>query len=510
MDNRARKCEQRDRFQNTDKQYEHVVKNAQEPVFIVLGDNISICNSHVSSLLGYSREELVRTPVINLVWPEDRQIVEDRFKHISNGDMPAPHFSIRLKNKTGYPIWVRVTSLVIPWKGAEGVLYFLTDLTPQQELVDHLQHAQKMEMVGTLTGGIAHDFNNLLMAIQGIISIMLFNTDPSHPHYEYLRHIEKQARNGARLSAQLLGFTRKGKYEVESINMNQLVAETAKVLSWTRKEIVLQYEFAEDVSTVEGDWGQLEQLLLNILINAADAMPDGGCLTLKTRNLTNEDIRSSTYNPKPGQYVQLVATDTGTGIDKETQKHIFEPFFTTKKTGRGTGLGLASCYGIVKAHGGYIEVESEVGKGTSFYVYLPSTRKGVQQSLKACDQIVKGSGTILLVNDENGTLDIGTHMLQMLGYTVITVNRGWEAITSYKRHINEIDLVILDTAMPNIKSKEVYYQLKDINPDIKILLSSGYGQNEQTIALLSRACNGFIQKPYSMNELSQKVTELIA
>jgi CheY-like chemotaxis protein len=366
-----------------------------------------------------------------------------------------------------------------------------------------------MEAVGTLAGGIAHDFNNLLMAIQGNVSLMLFNVNPSHPYYERLKSIEKQIERGAKLTSQLLGYARRGKYEVKPIDLNRLVEETADTFGRTKKEIIIRREPAQDLFAIEADEGQIEQILLNLYVNAADAMPGGGQLVLKTRNATHEEIKDKPYEVKPGNYVLLTVTDAGTGIDKATQKRIFEPFFTTKEMGRGTGLGLASVYGIVKGHGGYIEVDSRKGRGTTFSIYLPASEKRVSKPVKGGEQVIKGTETILLVDDEEAVLDLGAQMLEQLGYTVIEARGGAEAIEIYKTRRGSIDLVMLDMIMPEISGGDVCVAIKEINPQVRVLLSSGYSIEGQACTILKRGCDGFIQKPFSVEQLSMSVGKIL-
>jgi len=261
----------------------------------------------------------------------------------------------------------------------------------KKKLEAQLQHAQKMEAIGTLAGGIAHDFNNLLMGIQGNVSLMAMDIDSTHPHY---KRIEKQVQSGVKLTQQLLGYARKGRYEVKPIDLNQLVEETSETFSRTNKEITIHQELAKDLFAIEADLGQIEQVLLNLYVNAADAMHGGGNLILKTMNTAHKDMKGKLYDPKPGNYVLLTVTDTGTGMDKETIERIFDPFFTTKKMGRGTGLGLASAYGIIKGHGGYIDVESNKGRGTTFSIYLPASEKKIQKAIKTAEPFIRGTGTV--------------------------------------------------------------------------------------------------------------------
>jgi CheY-like chemotaxis protein len=234
-------------------------------------------------------------------------------------------------------------------------------------------------------------------------------------------------------------------------------------------------------------------------------MPQGGDIFLKTINIPYGDIRGKLYNPKPGDYVLLTVTDTGIGMDPKTLDRIFEPFFTTKELGRGTGLGLASVYGIVKGHGGYVDVESEEGRGTTFKIYLLASNREVQKTIIGPDHIIKGTGTILLVDDEGMVLEVGERFLKVMGYQVLTAREGREAIEVYKKHRDTIDLVLLDIIMPNMKGGEVFDWLKEINPEVKVLLSSGYSIDGEASQILERGCSGFIQKPFDMNQLSQSI-----
>ncbi len=371
------------------------------------------------------------------------------------------------------------------------------------------REAQKTEAIGTLAGGIAHDFNNLLTTIQGTASLMLLDIDSTHPHYERLQTITKQVRRGASLTAQLLGYASKGRYEVKPISFNQIVEETSDTFGRTHKEITIHLELTEDLSSIEADRSQIEQVLLNLYINASGAMPRGGTLTLKTMNVTHNDIKDIVHNPRSGSYALLTVTDTGTGMDKEVRERIFEPFFTTKQMGIGTGLGLASAYGIIKGHRGYIHVDSEKGRGTIFSIYLPASDKEVVKAIKPAEHVIKGSGTILLADDEDSVLEIGVIMLEKTGYTVLEAKGGREAVEIYEANKDKIDLVILDMIMPDMGGGEAYDKMKEINPDVKVLLSSGYSIEGQATEILDRGCDSFIQKPFSLKKLSGKIRELL-
>jgi CheY-like chemotaxis protein len=333
--------------------------------------------------------------------------------------------------------------------------------------------------------------------------------DSTNQHYDPLKNIEKAVRSGAKLTSQLLGYARKGKYHVKAINLNQLVRETTDAIGRARKDLIFHLGLCGDLATIEAEQDQIEQVLLNLYVNAADSMPNGGKIIINTLNVNHEDIKSELYDPKPGDYVQLAVEDTGIGMDKRTLEHIFEPFFTTKELGKGTGLGLASVYGIVKSHGGYIEVDSEEGKGTTFTIFLPASTREAHPTVKSAEKIIEGSGTILLVDDEELVLEAGVHMLERLEYRVFSAKNGKEAVEIYEAQAETIDLVILDMIMPGIGGGETFDKLKKINPHVRVLLSSGYSIDGQATDILKRGCLGFIQKPYNLHDLSDKVNKVM-
>ena len=320
----------------------------------------------------------------------------------------------------------------------------LTDLTEKMRMELALQQAQKMEAVGTLAGGVAHDFNNLLMGIQGNISLMLMETDAHHSNYEKLKTMEKYVRQGADLSKQLLGVGRGGKYEVKPTDLNVLIQNEIQMFSRTRKEIRVHQTYEKDLLWVSVDRGQMAQVLLNLCINASHAMPGGGDLYVQTENADLVEDHLRPFQLASDRYVKISLTDTGVGMDEETRQRIFEPFFTTKEMGRGSGLGLASVYGIVKNHGGIIKVSSEKDHGTTFNIYLPAMKNGDfwgESEPKKKTHILKADVTILLVDDEEMILEIGKAFLEKMGCHALTAQNGREALAAYEKNIEKIDMV---------------------------------------------------------------------
>jgi CheY-like chemotaxis protein len=372
-----------------------------------------------------------------------------------------------------------------------------------------LIQAQKMEAIGTLAGGIAHDFNNLLMGVLGYTSLMLLESDHESASHERLKSIEHLVESGADLTKQLLGFARGGKYEVKPTDINDLVRRTSEIFGRTKKEITIHRNYQRNLYTADVDRGQIEQVLLNLFVNAWQAMPEGGDLYLETSNTTLEETYASLHSVQSGNFVKISVTDNGTGMDQATQRRIFEPFFTTKGMGLGTGLGLASAYGIIKNHGGIINVYSELGKGTTFTLYLPSsTREIFEEKMIPCDA-KKSTGTVLIVDDQDMILTVARDMLKALGYEVYTAQGGREALGIYSEKKENIDVVILDMIMPSMSGGETFDKLRAINPHVKVVLSSGYSINGQASEIMQRGCNGFIQKPFNIKELSQKIREVL-
>jgi two-component system cell cycle sensor histidine kinase/response regulator CckA len=385
----------------------------------------------------------------------------------------------------------------------------LRDLGEQKELEKQLQQAQKMEAVGTLAGGIAHDFNNLLMGIQGCTSIMSFDIDPNHPDFEYINRIEDYIKNAASLTKQLLGFARSGKYEVKPTDVNEIINKSSDMFGRTKKEITIHKKCQSDIWTVEVDQAQIEQVLLNLYVNAWQAMSGTGELYLQTGNIIFNDNDVKPYGVKTGRYVKISVTDTGIGIDENIQHRIFDPFFTTKEMSRGTGLGLASAYGIIKSHGGIINVYSKKGEGATFNIFLRASEKKILKEKMLQKEILKGTETVLLVDDEDMILDVGRDLLEKLGYEVITAQSGIEAIEIYRTNQTKIDLVILDIVMPKMGGGDTYEKLRGVNLDIKVLLSSGYSIDGQASKILSRGCDGFIQKPFDIKKLSLEIRKIL-
>ena len=511
VDINERKLAEEARWENEEK-YRTILESMEEGYYEVdLAGNFIFFNDAMCKIRGYSREELMGMSNREYMTEETAKEVFKAFSNVYTTGKPAKNLEWETIRKDGTKGYVETSASLVKNSAGESVGFrgVVRDISEKHRLEAQLQQAHKMESIGTLAGGIAHNFNNLLMGIQGNASIMLLDIDSSNPRHKNLKNIEKLVENGAKLTAQLIGYAREGSYEVKPISLNQFVKETSDTFGMTKKEITVHQKLSEKLYGIKADQGQIEQVLLNLYVNAADAMPGGEDLFLKTMNVAGKDITGKPYEVKPGNYVLLTVRDTGVGMDKETKERIFEPFFTTKGLASGTGLGLASAYGIIKGHGGYIDVDSKVGEGTTFNIYLPATEKVIKEKRVLPDKLVAGKGTVLLVDDEEMVLEAGEVLLNHLGYEVLLAENGQEALDLYKKHRDKIDLVLLDMVMPVMGGGEAFDRIKEINTNVKVLLSSGYSLEGEAKEILKRGCDAFIQKPFKMEQLSHKIQELL-
>ncbi|MCG6879410.1 MAG: PAS domain S-box protein [Deltaproteobacteria bacterium] len=499
-------------LQSSEEKYRTILESMEDGYFETdIRGNLTFFNDSLCKILGYSKDELMGMNNRQYTDEENAKSVYQTFNRVYRTGKAEKGFCWTIIGKDGSQKIVEA-SVSLKWDSERVPIGFrgiVRDITEKQRLETQLQHAQRMESIGTLAGGISHNFNNILMGIMGNASLMRMETDADHPNHKRLMNIEKLVKSGSRLTAQLLGYAREGNYEVRPINLNKLVYETSDTFGITKKEITVHQELSEQAYGIKADQGQIEQVLLNLYVNAADAMPNGGDLFLKTYNVSDRDIAGKPYSVKPGNYVLLTVTDTGAGMDEETKARIFEPFFTTKGLASGTGLGMASVYGIIKSHGGYIDVYSKKGEGTVFGIYLPATEKKLEEKKALPDVIVKGKETVLLVDDEEMVLYSGGDMLKYLGYEVLLAKNGQEALELYRKNQHKIDMILLDLIMPVMSGGETFDRMKEMNPKIKVLLSSGYSIEGEGKEMLKRGCDAFIQKPFKIEQLSQKIREIL-
>jgi len=392
-----------------------------------------------------------------------------------------------------------------------GVLGIFWDVTDQRALESQLRQAQKMEAVGQLAGGVAHDFNNLLTVILGNLSLVLSRWPPGEEGREMLVAASKGGQRAADLVRQLLGFSRRSVLRAQSLDLTAQVAETVAMLKRTiDPRIAVEVLSETDLWPVHADPGQINQVLMNLCLNSRDAMPDGGRLTLETTNVViDEGLTRFIADAQPGDYVRLRVRDTGHGIPPEVRSRIFDPFFTTKERGKGTGLGLAMVFGIVKQHQGWIECRSETGRGTTFDVFLPRSQAAPTQAVSVSRPMPqRGTETILLVDDEAMIRQLGSQILRQQGYQVLVAENGWQALTVYQRERGRIDLVILDLTMPQVSGQDTLRHLRKLDPHVRVLYSSGYSADKVTESE-AEGVLGFLSKPYSPREMAEQVREVL-
>ena len=515
---KVREEKERELLQSEEK-YRSIIENMENGYYEVdLDGNITFFNEPFADILGRSSDQLPGLNFRRYTDPETAETLRQRFDVIRETGKSEKLARYAIMRPDGSQRTLDAsTALITDNTGcAVGFREVVLDVTERlnaerekRRMEDRLQQIQRLEGIGTLAGGVAHDFNNLLMGIQGNVSLMLLDEAPGGAHHSKLKSIESCVQAGSELTRQLLGFARGGKYMVRPLDFNQIINNTAQMFGRTRKEIRIHEKTEPHIWTVMADRSQIEQVLLNLYINAWQAMSDGGHIYLETRNVELDASFAQTFNITAGRYVRISVADTGAGIDEAIQPRIFEPFFTTKEIGRGTGLGLASVYGIVKNHGGAIDFESHPGQGTTFHIYLPASDTPIRKAAPTPDRLAMGTESILLVDDEQVIVEVNGPMLKKLGYDVITAGGGREAVSVFETYRDRIDMVILDVIMPDLGAGAVFDHFKSIRPDIKVLLCSGYSISGQAEEIMARGAAGFIQKPFDIQKLSAKLREIL-
>ncbi len=521
IDDKKAMCE---RLEASEKQYEYMVNNSPDLIFTLDQDGcFTFVNHQFEKLLDFSSENLIGTRFEDILHTgdiskaadlirfekyerqiNDGQYMHFRFKKAKTGNSRSdPYESFAFMELKATPIYLPASD---DREEFNGVYAVARDVTERISLEDQLRQAQKMEAIGTLAGGIAHDFNNILMGIQGYASLVRSGFDPESEEYKRLANIDEYVFNGAEMARQLLGFAMKTCQETGPINLNYLLKMSAKMFGRTKKDIVIEQYLEKDLWSTIVDEGQIKQVLLNLFVNAWQAMLDGGKIIIKSENIVMDECGFE----NPGTYVKVTVSDTGIGMDDEIMIRIFDPFFTTKTRGQGTGLGLATAYGIIKSHKGIFKVESKPGKGSSFMFFLPAAQTRVD-TCKVPEKnkiIFSGKGSVLLVDDEKGVVEVCSEMLESLGYQVKAVSSGSEAIEVLKTGNLQIDLVILDMVMPQMNGWQTFEKIRKIDPEMKVLVSSGYSRESEIEKIMKQGCDNFILKPFDVTTLSEKLNEV--
>lgn len=492
--------------------FQQVIDSAFDVIVVTDADGyITYVNPAFETITGYSVQEAIgkKTNILKSGY-HDEDFYKNLWNTIKAGDAWKGEFINRKKNGEIY----YASSVIFPIY-AEGDVQYASiqrDVTQEKKLYEQLLRAQKMEAIGTLAGGIAHDFNNLLTAILGYSEIMLSMTKEGDTFYRPATIINNAAQKGADLAKKILMVTRKEKMEAKPVNINEIIHNSMELLQRSiPKNIEIVINLKEDVPKIMADPSQMQQVIMNLAVNARDAMQDGGRLIIETAVVGTENGAANGIPFDKGGFIKLSVSDTGTGMDTETQRKIFDPFFTTKETGKGTGLGLYIVHSVVSNHGGYVNLYSEPFKGTRFNIYLPITKTADMEESGEAEDIM-GSGTILVIDDETDVRELCKDMLEPLGYTVLLAGSGSDGINLFRAMKDKISLVIVDMIMPKMGGSEVFQALKTIKPNIKVILCSGYSHEgfAGIDKLLKSGAAGFVQKPFTRHSIAQAIKKALS
>jgi PAS domain S-box-containing protein len=496
--------------------FRNIIQQSNDAIYIFFNYKFELINERFTELTGISFEE-TQDPdfvFINIIAPEDRSFIEERNRKYDRGEKIPTVYEYSLIDKDKKRNHVQASVTQIDYQGSKATLGVLRDITEQKSLEEQLRQTQKIESIGQLAGGIAHDFNNLLTPIIGNSEMAMFDMKPGDHFYEEFHEIFETAFRASELTKQLLAFSRKQLLEVITVDLNQLIKDFSGILRRTiREDIEIKAKFDLSISPVKVDISQVEQILMNLLVNAQDAMPDGGLVSMETESVELDQMyAASRPDVKPGKYVMLAISDTGQGMKEDTIQNIFDPFFTTKGVGKGTGLGLSTVYGIMKQHDGDIWVYSEPDKGTTFKLFFPEIEKEAIQNLDIVleKESTEGVGNILVVEDEEQVRRIASRILEAKGYNVQVAESGEKAIEIINNgNGDRIDLLLTDVIMPNMNGLELFGKLAEIQPDLKVLYMSGYTQDVISHhGILEEGIN-FIQKPLTVESLAKKVKSVM-
>ena len=510
-------------LRESEEKYRTILESIEDGYYEVdIAGNLTFYNDMLCRISGYTREEIAKANYHQYMDAENAAKILSTFRGVFETKIPARACVFKLIQKDGLFRYLEVSVSLIEDAsgqpaGFRGIIRDINDRVLAEEqkskLETQLQHAQKMEAIGTLAGGVAHDFNNILQGINGYTQLLLLKKTADHPDYPKLLQIQQAGDRAARLIDQLLTFSRKMEGHRRSLYLNHEIRQAEQILKQTVPRMIhIELDLEDGLWPVHADPIHIEQILLNLGSNAADAMPDGGRLTIETANTLIDNAYCKNHlGAAPGEYVMLMVSDTGCGMDPNTVTHIFDPFFTTKGVGKGTGLGLASVYGIVKSHGGYITCYTEPGKGTAFKIYFPAISQPAEilKPVSPEPALPAGSETILVVDDEVAIREAAAEMLSYFGYSVISAENGEDALHIYRERSGDIDLVVMDLSMPGMGGYQCLNEILAVNPRARIIISSGYATQGNAREAMQYGAAGFIGKPYQLSDLIMRVRAVL-
>ena len=494
--------------------YHEIIESIQEGYFETdLDGRITFCNQALSKIAGHPSDDLMGKTIRDLTPPRTARVMQAVFGRIFKTGQDANTRRLEVFHKKGHTLTVEFSAALIRDQegaavGFRGVLRDVSEQVKAAERERHqraqLQQAQKMEALGTLAGGLAHGFNNVLMAIQGNLSLISMSLDPGHPIRKHLERINQSAEKGSRLAREILSFAKVGKFVVMETDLNKILKSTSRMFVRSNGRLRVHEIYQEDLWSTRVDRVQIGQVLLGLYMNASEAMPQGGDLYLQSENVYLDENYGLPLQGSAGRFVKISVTDSGMGLDEESRRRIFEPFYSPYRPVRYEGLGLAASYGIIRSHGGVINVYSEKGQGTTFNIYLPAARKEVSEQPPGVT-MEGGTETILMVDDDVLALRVGREIMERRGYRVMTAENGAEAVDIYTEYHPTIQLILLDVILPDLNADQVYRKLRKITPNVQVVLTSGFNVNKKIASLLNRGCVDFVQKPFQSQALCHKV-----
>ncbi|GLI53491.1 PAS domain S-box protein [Thermodesulfovibrio yellowstonii] len=507
-------------LRESEEKYRTVVENASEAIIIAQDGMLKFVNPKAMEISGYSEEELLSKPFVEFIHPDDREKTLDLHLKMLNGEETSlTNYQLRIIHKQGNIKWIETNAALIKWQGNPAALNLMRDITDlkkaeeeKENLYKQLLHAQKMEAIGKLTAGIAHDFNNMLTSIKGFTQLAMMSLSENDPLRVYLKNVLESSEKAEKLVKQLLAFSRKQVLETKAININELIKGMEELIKRViGEDIILNLKLAPDIGLIKVDPVQIENAIVNLIVNARDAMPKGGMLTIETYNFEiDEEFVKSHPGAQLGKQVVVSVKDTGVGIPEEIKDKIFDPFFTTKEE-KGTGLGLSTVYGIVKQHGGNIWFESEVGRGTTFKIFIPAVTEETEQEITEPveGKLLKGQETVLVIDDDEKVRATVLEMLKKLGYKTLEAHNHDIALFLVRFYDKPIDLVICDVVMPVMSGPKLINRIEAYSPNVKVLYMSGYPDDVIATHGITEKGIDFIQKPFTIETLSKKIREII-
>jgi len=508
----ATRCQEQ--LVHNDEKYRQIIESIQEGYFETdLAGRIIFCNKALSEISGYTRETLVGSIFREFTPPRTARAMQAVFGKVLKTGEDAKVSNYEVFHENGRTLIIEFAAALIKDQegkpvGFRGVLRDVSDevkaVENEKRIQTQLQQAQKLEALGTLAGGLAHGFNNVLMAIQGNLSIIRLELPNDHRMQKHLERINLSTEKGARLAKEILSFAKVGKYVVMPTDLNKIMKSTSRMFLRSNSRLQIHEIYEDNLWQVQVDRVQIGQVLLSLYMNAAESMPDGGDLYLQSENVHLDEHYTRPFASTPGRFVKISVTDAGKGLNEEARRRIFEPFFSPYRPIRYEGLGLAAAYGTIKSHNGIINVYSEMGHGTTFNIYLPVISKEPVRE-PAEPKTAKARETVLFVDDDPVASQVGRDIMERWGYRVMTAVNGTEAVEIYSEYKDQIDLVLLDVILPDLSSEQVYLELKHCNPEVLVIVVSGYNVNRRISTLLEYGCVDFIQKPFQSRTLSTKV-----